>query len=202
VARREGSPRFARDRQLRRHACPILTCRMQRNFDAVRRARADLVERADPSGGVEKQLEQALSQGLELEEWKSLSTIQAAGTANTLRARFASWRARRAARDVQLTSEGAHRGGGKPLLFAHCQRVSPETQANDGAERRHWASSNPRCWVHVDSGRLISIGAITASAAIHVRANDADCRTTIFVVERYSCANTTKRPIALRFDGY
>jgi hypothetical protein len=41
---------------------------------------------ADPTSGVEKQLEQALSQGLELEEWKSLSTIQAVGTANTLRA--------------------------------------------------------------------------------------------------------------------
>ena len=59
------------------------------------------VERADPSGGVEKQLEQALSQGLELEEWKSLSTIQAAGTANTLRAlrvlESATGRARRTA---------------------------------------------------------------------------------------------------------
>jgi hypothetical protein len=27
-------------------------------------------------------------------------------------------------RDGQLTSEGAHRGGGEPLLFAHCQRAS------------------------------------------------------------------------------
>jgi isoquinoline 1-oxidoreductase alpha subunit len=51
-------------------------------------------------------------------------------------------------------------------VFAHCQRASPETEANYGAE------SNPRCRVHVYSGRLISVGAITAAAAIHLRAND------------------------------
>jgi hypothetical protein len=51
-------------------------------------------------------------------------------------------------------------------------------------------------WFTSTPGNLISVGAITASAADHLRANDAGYLT-IFVVERYSYANTTKEPVAL-----
>jgi hypothetical protein len=87
------------------------------------------------------------------------------GHSQTRYERFASWRARRAARDVQLTSE-ARIGEAGNRCCLRTANVPPRRRRPTMAHERDWASSNPRCRVHVDSGSLISVCAITASAAI------------------------------------
>jgi len=130
VARREGSPRFARDRPSRRLACPVSRCRIQRSFDVARRARARLVERADPSSGAKLRAQPARYE------------------------RFASR---------------------SPKGRAKCQ-----ANYRGGEAQRRRGVAHPRCRLHVDFGRHISVGTIGA-------ANDAG-------LQRYFLHENDKKP--------
>jgi hypothetical protein len=65
----------------------------------------------------------------------------------------------------ELTSE-ARIGEAGNRCCLRTANVPPRRRRPTMAHERDWASSNPRCRVHVDSGSLISVCAITASAAI------------------------------------